>query len=115
MATSAVVVLAVALALFANLTVEIDAGHLRIRFGSGLIRKRFPLDQIDAGRPVRNPLIYGWGIRLTPHGWLYNVSGQEAVELKMKSGKTYRIGTNEPEALTAALQEALDSLQPVPE
>ena len=112
---SIVVVLAVALALFFSLTVEIDAEHLRIRFGIGLIRKRFPLDQIDTYRPVKNSWIYGWGIRLTPHGWLYNVSGQEAVELKMKSGKTCRIGTDEPEVLTAALQKALDSSKPVSE
>ena len=105
----------VVLSLFASLTAEIDAKHLRIRFGVGLIRKRFPLDQIDTCRPVKNPWIYGWGIRLTPHGWLYNVSGVEAVELKMKSGKTCRIGTDEPEVLTAALQEVLDSLQPAPE
>ena len=105
----------VVLALFASLTVEIDAEYLRIRFGIGLIRKRFPLDQIDTCRPVKNSWIYGWGIRLTPHGWLYNVSGLEAVELKMKSGKTCRIGTDEPEVLIAALQEALDRLQPAPE
>ena len=109
------VVLGIVLALFASLTVEIDAEHLRIRFGIGLIRKRFSLDQIDTCLPVSNPWIYGWGIRLTPHGWLYNVSGLEAVELKMKNGKTCRIGTDEPEALTAALQEALDSLKPAPE
>jgi len=105
----------VVLSLFASLTVEIDAEHLRIRFGIGLIRKRFPLDQIDTCRPVSNPWIYGWGIRLTPHGWLYNVSGQEAVELKMKSGKTCRIGTDEPEVLTAALQKALDNSKPASE
>ena len=105
----------VLLALFASLTVEIDTEHLRIRFGIGLIRKRFPLDQIDTCRPVSNPWLYGWGIRLTPHGWLYNVSGQEAVELKMKSGKTCRIGTDEPEVLTAALQKVLDSSKPVSE
>ncbi len=101
--------------LFASLTVEIDAEHLRIRFGIGLIRKRFPLDQIDTCRSVKNSWLYGWGIRLTPHGWLYNVSGLEAVELKMKSGKTYRIGTDEPAALTAALQAALASLKLAPE
>ena len=74
-----------------------------------------PLDQIDTCRPVSNPWIYGLGIRLTPHGWLYNVSGVEAVELKMKSGKTCRIGTDEPEVLTSALQKALDSSKPAPE
>lgn len=96
------------LVLFYNLTVEIDAEHLRISFGIGLIRKRFPLDQIDTCQPVRNSWLYGWGIRLTPRGWLYNVSGLDAVELKMKSGKTCRIGTDEPEVLAAALQEVLD-------
>jgi len=95
------------LALFYNLTVEIDAEYLRISFGIGLIRKRFPLDQIDSCLPVRNSWIYGWGIRLTHRGWLYNVSGLDAVELKMKSGKTCRIGTDEPEVLAAALREAL--------
>ena len=52
--------LVVLLALFASLTIEIDAEHLRIHFGIGLIRKRFPLDQIDTCRPVRNSWIYGW-------------------------------------------------------
>ena len=103
------------LMLFYNLSVEIDDAHLRIRFGIGLIRKRFPLDQIDSCRPVRNSWLYGWGIRLTPRGWLYNVSGLEAVELKMKSGKTCRIGTDEPKILVAALQEALNGATPVQE
>ncbi len=96
------------LMLFYNLTVTIDDQDLRISFGIGLIRKRFPLDQIDSCRPVRNSWLYGWGIRLTPRGWLYNVSGLEAVELKMKSGKTCRIGTDEPKVLAAAIQEALE-------
>ena len=97
------------LVVFYNLTVVIDDAHLRIAFGIGLIRKRFPLDQIDSCQPVRNSWLYGWGIRLTHRGWLYNVSGLDAVELKMKSGKTCRIGTDEPEVLATALQEALES------
>ena len=100
--------LVVVLALFSSLTVEIDAEHLRIRFGIGLIRKDFPLDQVDTCRSVRNSWLDGWGIRLTSHGWLYNVSGLEAVELKMKNDKTCRIGTDEPEVLVAALQAALE-------
>ena len=95
------------LVLFHNLTVTIDGRDLRISFGIGLIRKRFPLDQFESCQPVRNSWLYGWEIRLTPRGWLYNVSGLEAVELNMKSGKTCRIGTDEPEVLAAAVQEAL--------
>jgi hypothetical protein len=104
-------VLAVVLALFYKLTVEINAEHLQIRFGIGLIRKRFFLDQINDGQPVKNSWCNGWGIRLTSHGWLYNVSGLEAVELKMKTGKTCRIGTDEPQVLATALQEVLAKQQ----
>ncbi len=102
-------VLLVILVLFSSLTVEIDSEHLRIHFGIGLIRDRFLLDQIKTCRPVRNSWLHGWGIRLTSHGWLYNVSGLDAVGLKMKNGKTCRIGTDEPKVLVAALQEALNN------
>jgi len=38
--------------------------------------------------------------------WVYNVSGLEAVEVTLRSGKRFRIGTDEPEALLTALQRA---------
>ncbi len=88
---------------FSSLTVKIERGVLEIRFGIGMIRKRFPLREIESCRKVRNRWYYGWGIRLTPHGWLYNVSGLDAVEIRMKSGKKYRIGTDEPEELMTAI------------
>jgi hypothetical protein len=31
--------------------------------------------------------------------WIYNVSGFDAVEIKLKNGKVYRIGTDEPKKL----------------
>ncbi|HRW67739.1 MAG TPA: hypothetical protein P5032_18775, partial [Candidatus Competibacter sp.] len=54
--------LAVLLALFYALTVEIDATHLRFRFGVGLIRKSIPLAEIVEVKSVRNSWLYGWGI-----------------------------------------------------
>ena len=56
--------------------------------------------------PVRNSWIHGWGIHRTPHGWLYNVSGWEAVEIALTSGKRFRLGTDEPQQLTQALLAA---------
>ena len=91
---------------FYNLTVEIDATHLRFRFGIGLIRKRIPLAEIADARPVRNTWLDGWGIHRTPHGWLYNVSGWEAVEITLASGKRLRLGTDEPGQLTQVLRAA---------
>ena len=92
--------------LFYDLTVEINATHLLFSFGIGLIRRRIPLAEIVAARPVRNSWLYGWGIHRTPHGWLYNVSGWEAVEITLASGKRLRLGTDEPGRLTQVLQAA---------
>lgn len=93
--------------LFASLTVLIDGEHLKIRFGPGVIRKKFPLREITVCRVVKNPWYYGWGIHLTPHGWLYNVSGFSAVEIAMRSGKKYRIGTDVPQELERAIKQAI--------
>ncbi|MFH1253014.1 MAG: hypothetical protein V1664_01635 [Candidatus Uhrbacteria bacterium] len=58
---------------------------------------------IKTTKAVRNSWYCGWGIRLTSHGWLFNVSGLSAVEITMKNGRSYRIGTDEPEKLTAVI------------
>ena len=92
--------------LFHNLTVEIDAIHLHFRFGIGLIRKRVPLAEIVEAKPVRNSWLYGWGIHRTPRGWLYHVSGREAVEITLTSGQRLRLGTDEPRRLAQILRLA---------
>ena len=100
---SVLIVLGICLLLFKTLTVQIAGDVLEIRFGPGFIRKKLSLKEIKSCRMVKNHWYYGWGIRRTPHGWLYNVSGLRAVELQMKNGKKYRIGTDEPEALSEAI------------
>ena len=107
-----VALLAMSLLLFSTLTVTVTVavagGVLEVRFGPvSLLRKRFALGDIESCQAVKNRWWYGWGVRLTPRGWLFNVSGLDAVEIKMKNGKTYRIGTNEPQALEAALRGAI--------
>lgn len=101
--------LAVCLLLFSILTVKVDAEEVSLRFGVGLIRKRFPLPEIESHSAVRNPWYYGWGMRRTPIGWLYNVSGLEAVEIAMKDGRKVRIGTDDPAGLDAVIGAALSS------
>ena len=92
--------------LFGWLSVEVGDGRLRWAFGIGLIRKSRELVEIETVEAVRNSWIWGWGIRLTPHGWLYNVSGLDAVEVRLKSGKKFRIGTDDPQGLVRAIQQA---------
>ena len=104
-AIPALSILIVCLFLFYSLHVEIAEGVIRCRFGIGLIRKRFNLAEIIDVQPVINKWYYGFGIRLTPNGWLFNVSGLRAVEITLRSGKKYRIGTTEPDRLAAAIRD----------
>ena len=83
-----------------------DPEAIRLRFGIGLIRKRIPLADVRSWREVRNPWYAGWGIRLGPGYVLWNVSGRDAVELALANGRCFRIGTDEPAALAAALARA---------
>ena len=92
--------------LFHSLTIEVSEGELRWRFGPGLIRKQVALDMIVSAAPVRTNVLEGWGIHLSRFGWLYNVSGFEAVAIKMKNGQHFALGTDEPEQLAAQLKAA---------
>ena len=96
---------------FVSLTVSVDEKYLRIKFGYGLYKKRFMLNQIISARAVKNKWYYGWGIRIwfLPKMWIYNVSGFNAVEIKMKNNKIYRIGTDEPKRLERAILKAIKS------
>jgi hypothetical protein len=104
-------VLVVTGVLFSSLSVRVDGGWIECRFGPGLIRRRIPLSTVRAARAVRNRWWYGWGIRITPHGWLWNVSGLDAVELTFTDGRKFRVGTDEPEQLAELIRRRL----PVPE
>ncbi len=99
------------LALFATLTTRVNDQAVDIRFGIGLICRRFPLQDIEEYRVVTNPWYYGWGVHLIPGGWIYNVSGWEAVELQMKGGGKYRIGTNDSQGLMKAIAASLKTVK----
>ena len=90
--------------LFSSLTVTVTDQELVFYFGPGFWTRRFALDDIVSAEVVRNSALYGWGIRYTPHGWLYNVSGLRAVQLTIRGEGQIRIGTDEPEALKQALE-----------
>jgi hypothetical protein len=97
------------LASFIWLNVMIDGTHLGVQFGYGLYSKRFLLNEIVSVEIVKNHWYYGWGIRLWfwPYMWIYNISGFDAVEIRMQSGKIYRIGTDEPKKLEYAMRQAI--------
>ena len=105
LASSAIVF--VCATLFDSLTVRVSHDLVEISFGIGIIRKQFDVGNIRRASVVKNKWYYGWGIRLTPHGWLYNVSGLDAVEILMDNGKQYRIGTDQPNELENAISTVI--------
>jgi hypothetical protein len=104
-----VTVLALCLFLFPTLTAVVQRDQVRCFFGVGLIHREIPVADISTVTVVRNPWSYGWGLRLIPGGWLWNVSGLYAVELRLRDGKLFRIGTDEPQALRDAIANALNA------
>ncbi|MFQ5768034.1 MAG: hypothetical protein ACE5ID_08635 [Acidobacteriota bacterium] len=95
--------------LFHSLTIEVDPRQIELRFGPGLIWKRFKTAEIQSARTVRNHWYQGWGIRWIWSGWLFNISGLDAVEIDLSSGRRYRLGTDQPQKLLRAIHSACGS------
>jgi len=107
--TAIMVLILFILASFTTLTVSIDETYLRIKFGYGIFRKKFAVNEVASAAHVKNHWYYGWGIRVWfwPYMWIYNVSGFDAVEIIMKNGKVYRIGTDEPKKLESIIRSII--------
>jgi len=102
------VVLLITLTLFYKLTITINEETLCASFGIGMIRKRVSVAEIAACGPIRIRWWYGWGIHLTPYGWLYNVSGLDAVAITLRNGRKFALGSDDPHGLAEALRAAIE-------
>ena len=96
---------------FSRLTIAIADDDVTAYFGAGWPRRSIKRHEIIGFRKERNKWWYGWGVRKVPGGWMYNVWGLDAVELELASGKKFRLGTDEPDDLAAALI-SLTALRP---
>jgi hypothetical protein len=94
---------------FSRLTIKIDEETLLACFGIGLICKRVPLSEIVRCESIRIRWWYGWGIHLTPYGWLYNVSGLDAVAITLRDGRKFALGTNDPNGFTSAVRRSINT------
>jgi hypothetical protein len=92
---------------FDGLTIRIVDGELRWTFGRlGFPRWRLNLAEIVEATATRTTFWEGWGIRITRRGWLYSVSGFDAVQLRRTDGKSFLLGTDEPRKLVSAIERA---------
>lgn len=88
---------------FAGLGVTVDARGVLVRWGLGWPRARFAWSDIESFESCEHGWWYGYGLRWTPRGWLWNIQGPWAVRLKLRSGKCFHVGTDDLEGFLAAL------------
>lgn len=103
----ALIPLGLAAALFCTLTIQITRESLKWSFGPGLISRQVALKEIAAAEPVENSWLARWVTHYTRREWVYNVAGADAVRVTLKNGKSFRLGTDEPEALTAEIRSKI--------
>lgn len=90
-----------------NMTVTVDRQKVSFAFGLGFPRKTTRLENILNLRIVENSLLEGVGIHWTFPGWLYNIGGRESVEIQLRGGSTFRVGSDEAGELAKAIETAL--------
>lgn len=95
------------------LTTTVTPGHVEVVFGPKLYRRRIAVADIISAEPARSSPWEGWGVRITGEGLLYNITGDEAVRIHLRSGKQLRIGTDDVTGLVAAITAAVRGL-PLP-
>ena len=100
----AFILIAIVAALFSSLTIKVDAKQIKWFFGPLFWCKSLDLNEVESVTKIETKWYYGLGIRLVTTGWLYNVSGLTAVEIKLKNGTTVSLGTNDPDNLINVIE-----------
>lgn len=94
---------------FYGLTVEVSPSSHSVSFwfGPGVGKKILNFNDIESVKAVRNSLRHGVGMRISHDGWVYAAAGFSAIEILLKDGTKYRIGTNDQDKLLASFPEQL--------
>ncbi len=90
-----------------RLITEVGGDTITLRF-KGLFKTRtIPISSVESAdaRTYRPLLEYGgWGIKFGPKGWVYNVSGTEGVQLKLRGSRPLLIGSRRADELAEVIR-----------
>ena len=102
-----VLMILTSLFLLMNLSTRIDETGIHVRFFPFHFReKHFAWEDISKAYVRRYSPLWefgGWGIKYGFQGKAYNVSGNEGIQLELKSGKRVLIGTTLPKKASETL------------
>ena len=96
------------LAIFWSLTVAVTKTHITHAFNFDFWKRSYPFTDIETVSKVQNSWMYGYGIRYIGSGWLYNVSGSDAILIQFKDGTQVRLGTDDQENLYNVLSQQIE-------
>jgi len=108
-----VIVFLICLLVFYKLTIFVDDKFVTFRLGIGLVGKTYKISDLKSCKPVTTSVLNGIGIRMLPNGWLYNVTGLKAIELRFINKKSIvQIGTNKPDEISQLIQSLIGEVIP---
>ena len=68
------------------------------------------LAEIGACETNPHPLVVRLGNSSDAYGWLYNVSGLDAVAIRLRDERKFALGTDDPEALVDAIERLISHI-----
>ena len=96
--------------IFHKLTITLNESKISAYFGFGFFKKEMSIRDIDIAsiQKIKVNWLTGLGIRITNHGWLYNVNFGSAILFNSKDKrKTFFVGTADFENLRRILIEEI--------
>lgn len=100
------VVVALCAFTFSTLKVRVTDAEVSWTFSFGFPSGRVALDNLASAEATSVSILNGIGIHLTLRGWLWNVHTGRAVWLRRKRGAAVLLGSDDPDALVAAIEQA---------
>lgn len=92
-----------------SLITEVDDAKITLRYRGLLKTRTVPISTVRSARArTYRPLLEygGWGIKYGLKGWVYNVRGQEGVQLELNDARPLLIGSQRAEELAEAITSA---------
>ena len=92
---------------FRSMTVTVDDETITVALGSGWPRMRIPLAEVSNVSTARPHWLAGYGIRWTRDGWLWRISGRDAVRVERAGKRAFLIGSGDADALCEVIREVI--------
>ena len=92
---------------FSSLQVLVRDGRLRVKLGGIITVRNVVLADISGVQRFRPPSLGGLGIRWLAEGTLYTVTMGDAVEIRLRDGTRFFVGSDTPDAMCAQIQSAV--------